>query len=101
MSEPLSKDSWLWVIVMDPDSEPQYLGQQDEDTSEAYVPAFLNKEDAQQGLVNLSIEKGKKIEVQAVLHDQLTSDAASHNFEIFVLSAQGAILERIPPTAKK
>lgn len=100
MSEPLNKDLWLWVIVMDPESAPQYLGQQDEGTSVSYVPAFLKKEDAQQGLVNLSIEKGKKLEIQAVMYDQLNSDAANNDFDIFIISAQGEILERISPAAK-
>lgn len=100
MPEPLKSDSWIWVIVMDPESEPQYLGQQDEATSVSYVPAFLKKEDAQQGLLNLSVEKGKKIEIQAVMYDQLTSDAASNNFEVFLIDGQGAILERISPTVK-
>lgn len=98
MSEKLSGDSWIWIIVMDPESAPQYLGQQDEDTGVAYIPAFLDKEDAQQGVLRLSIEKGKKIEIQAVLYDQLTEDAAGNGFHIFIISAQGTILERISPT---
>ena len=101
MSENLSADSWIWVIVMDPESAPQYLGQHDEDTDVAYIPAFLNKEDAQQGVLRLSIEKGKKIEIQAVMYDQLTADAAGNGFHIFIISDQGAILERIAPADKK
>lgn len=101
MPDTLKNDSWLWVIVMDPDSEPQYLGQQDEDTAVSYVPAFLKKEDAQRGVSNLSIKKGKKTEVQAVMLEQLTGDAARNDFEIFILSAEGAILERMAPADKK
>jgi len=101
MPEQLNADSWIWVVVMDPETDPQYLGQQDEKSGVAYIPAFLSKEDAQQGLLNLSMDRGKKIEIQAVMYDQLNGDAAANGFQVFIVSAQGAILQRISPTDSK
>jgi len=101
MAEPLSKDSWIWVIVMEPETDPQYLGQEDEKSGVAYIPAFLSKEDAQQGVLNLSMDRGKKIEIQAVMYDHLGDDAATNGFQVFIVSAQGAILQRISPADSK
>ena len=95
MPEKLSADTWVWVIVIDPESQPQYLGQQDDDTSVAYIPTFMSKEDAQQGVLRLALDKSRKIEIQAVMYDQLVNDAAKNDFHIFVINTDGAILERI------
>ena len=97
MPEPLNKDSWVWVVVMDPEANPQYMGQQEEGTQVAYIPAFRSKEDAQQGVVSLSIEKGKKIEIQAVMFDHLCEDAEAGGFHLFIVDAEGAIVEKISP----
>ena len=97
MPEQVRDDSWIYVVVMDPEDNPQYLGQQDEEAGVAYIPAFLQKEDAQQAMLNLSLQKGRKYEVQAVMYDQLNSDAAANGFSVFILSSEGAILEKSPP----
>lgn len=99
MPNDLNDDSWVWVIVMDPEANPQYLGQQEEGTDAAYIPVFRSKEDAQQGLVSLSVSKGKKIEIQAVMYDHLCEDAAPNGFQLFIIDADGAIVEKISPAA--
>ena len=99
MAEKLSAESWVWVIVMDPEASPQYLGQQEEGTDVAYIPVFRSKEDAQQGLVSLSISKGRKIEIQAVMYDHLCEDAAPNGFQLFIIDADGAIVEKISPAS--
>ena len=97
MAANLSAESWVWVIVVDPEANPQYLGQQEEETGTAYIPVFRSKEDAQQGVVSLSISKGKKIEIQAVMYDHICEDAAPNGFQLFIVDADGAIVEKISP----
>ena len=98
MPEPIEKDTWVWVVVMDPEASPQYLGQEEDGTNTAYIPTFRSKEDAQQGVVRLSIEKSRKIEIQAVMFDHLCEDAEAGGFHLFVIDEDGAIVEKISPT---
>jgi hypothetical protein len=99
MYEPLNADTWVWVIVMDPEAKPQYLGQQQEGTDVAFIPTFRSKEDAQQGLAGMTLEKGRKIEIQAIMYDHLCEDAAANGFHLFVIDAEGNIAEKIAPGA--
>ena len=97
MSNELKSDTWIWVVVQEPGANEQFLGQYDEGRSEAFIPAFYQKEDAQQCLVQLKTEKGKKYEVQAICYGELAEDAAKNDFMIFMLAANGEILEKITP----
>ena len=97
MDQEIKSDTWIWVIVQDPGTNEQFLGQFDEDKNEAFIPTFYQKEDAQQCLIHLKTEKGKKYEVQAICYDELAKDAARNNFLIFILSADGEILKNIRP----
>lgn len=101
MAEKLSAESWVWVVVMDPEADPQYLGQQEKGTDVAYIPTFRSKEDAQQGVASLSLSRGRKIEIQAVMYDQICEDAAANGFHLFIVDADGAIVEKISPAASQ
>jgi hypothetical protein len=93
----MKPDSWIWVIVQDPGPNEHYLGQFDEDKRESFIPAFYRKEDAQQCLIQLKTQRGKKYEIQAIYFDELAKDAAKNDFMIFMLNAGGVILEKINP----
>lgn len=97
MTEPLGGDTWVWVMVMDPESDPQYLGQQQKGADAAFIPTFRSKEDAQQGLPHMTLEKGRKIEIQAIMYDHLCEDAAAHGFRLFIIDGEGNIVEKITP----
>lgn len=99
MAEKLKADTWVWVIVMDPEAHPQYLGQQQEGAEVAFIPTFRSKEDAQQGLASMSLEKGRKIEIQAIMFDHLCGDAAASGFHLFIIDAEGNVVEKIAPDA--
>jgi hypothetical protein len=60
-------------------------------------PAFHSKEEAQQCLMDLSRQKGRKYEVQAILFEELSKDAAAGDFMIFLLNENGEVLEKIKP----
>jgi len=97
MNKEIKPDTWIWVVVQDPGANEQFLGQLDENKSESFIPAFYQKEEARQCLIQLKTEKGKKYEVQAIFFDKLAEDAAKNNFMIFILNAEGEILKKIKP----
>jgi hypothetical protein len=97
MKKELKPDTWIWVIVQNPGPQEQFLGQHYEDQNVSFIPAFFEKEDAQQCLIQMATNKGDKYEVQAIFFEELTADAAKHDFMIFMLNADGEILEKINP----
>lgn len=90
-------DTWVWVVVQDPGGDEQFLGQLDEESGISFIPAFFQKEEAEQCLLQLHRQKGKKYEIQAIFFDELSKDASKHGFLIFMLNAEGEILEKITP----
>ena len=97
MDKEIKPDTWIWVIVQDPGVNEQYLGQLDEEKSESFIPAFQQKEDAQQCLIQMATDKGKKYEVQAICFDELVKDARKNGFMIFMLNEKGEMSQKIKP----
>jgi hypothetical protein len=97
MNKEIKPDTWIWVVVQDPGANEQFLGQLDENKNESFIPAFYQKEEARQCLIQLKTEKGKKYEVQAIFFDKLAEDAVKNGFMIFMLNAEGEILKKIKP----
>lgn len=90
-------DQWVWVVVQDPGGNEQFLGQHDQQEDISFIPAFINKEAAQQCFLNLTRQPGHKYEVQAILREELLKDAAAGGFLIFLLNENGDVQERIKP----
>ena len=97
MADKLASDTWIWVIVQNPGGNEQFLGQYDDKKDVSFIPAFYEKEVAQQCLGRLITEKGKKYEAQAILFEELANDAAQHGFLILMLNSDGEILREISP----
>jgi len=97
MKNKLTPDTWIWVVVQNPGADEQLLGQEYQDQKVSFIPAFFEKEAAQQCLVQMTTNKGDKHEVQAILYDELVHSAANNKFKIFMLNADGEILEKIEP----
>jgi hypothetical protein len=93
----IKDDTWVWVVVQEPGGDEQFLGQLDEENNISFIPAFFKKEDAQQCFLQLQRQKGLKYEIQAIFFDELCKDASKHGFLIFMLNAEGEILEKIEP----
>jgi hypothetical protein len=91
------EDHWVWVVVQDPGGNEQFLGQHDEHENVSFIPTFYSKEDAQSCFINMDRQKGQRYEIQAILYEELAKDAAKNGFMIFVLNANGEILEKIKP----
>ena len=95
MSKLIEKDQWVWVVIQDPGGVEQFLGQQDAKNDETFIPVFLEKEEAQQGLSFLVREKGLKYEVQAIIYEDLSQRAGEYGFMLFLLNGAGEVLEKI------
>ncbi|MBI9082915.1 MAG: hypothetical protein JEZ11_04910 [Desulfobacterales bacterium] len=96
MPRQIDNTTWIWTIVMDPEKEAQILGQNDTRDDISFIPAFLNKEDAQQGLIQLHCERGRKYEPQAMLYEDLLRYALDSQFLIYLLDGDGKILDILP-----
>ncbi len=97
MTNKLKDDTWIFVVVQNPGGNEQFFGLQDAETSIAYIPAFKSKEDAQDCLIHLPTQKGTKYEVQAVMYKDLIQDAFANDFFVFMLDADGKIIDKIFP----
>ena len=91
------EDQWVWVVVQDPGGNEQFVGQHDRQENISFIPAFEDKESAQQGFLNLTRQSGHKYEVQAILREELLKDAAAGGFMVFLLGENGEVLEKIKP----
>jgi len=100
MSNEQVEDQWVWVVVQDPGEKEQFLGQHNVQENISFIPAFHSKEEAQQCLMDMPRQKGRKYEVQAILFEELSIDAAANGFMIFLLNENGEVLERIKPKSR-
>lgn len=92
----MKEDQWVWVIVVrDPDGKEQFLGQYDAEQDLSFIPAFLSKEEATEGLPYFIKEKDNAYEVQAILFEDLSDRAAASGFSLFILNGKGEILKQI------
>ena len=100
MSEKIKEDTWLWLVAEDPGENEQFLGQIDSERNISFIPVFLEKDAALQGLHLLVREKGRKFEIQAIQYQDLASKLVEEGFWLFVLNAEGEVLEKIEPQSK-
>ncbi|MCF8131159.1 MAG: hypothetical protein K9N10_21825 [Deltaproteobacteria bacterium] len=97
MPEKIKKDTWLWLVAENPEKNEQFLGQFDSEHNISFVPAFLEKDIALQGLHLLARDKKVKFEIQAIQYRDLAPKLAEEGFFLFVLDAEGNVLEKITP----
>ena len=88
--------TWLYVAIQKTGPQEQIVGQTDTEHDISFIPAFMDKESAQQAMFHLHLEKKKKYEVQAIIYEDLAHHAADNGFLIFVLDEDGKVLERLP-----
>jgi len=100
MPEIIKNDTWLWLVAENPGENDHFLGQIDEKNNIRFVPAFLTKEAALQGLHLLSRDRNIKFEIQAIQYRDLYPKLAEEGFALFVLDPYGEVLEKIDPQAE-
>ena len=97
MNEKIKKDTWLWLVAENPGGDEKFLGQIDNEHDISFIPAFLEKEAALQGLYFLARDKTVKFEIQAIQYRDLAPKLAEEGFFLFVLDPEGKVLEKIAP----
>jgi hypothetical protein len=97
MSDMIQNDQWVWVVVQDPGGNEQFLGQRDETKGISFIPVWLEKDAALDGLKLLARDQGVKCEVQAIQYEHLAPKAAEAGFRLFILDASGKVLEQVVP----
>jgi spore cortex formation protein SpoVR/YcgB (stage V sporulation) len=98
MDMTIEATTWLYVAILKAGPSEQIVGQTDSEHDISFIPAFLDKESAQQAMFHLHLEKKKKYEVQAIIYEDLARHAAENGFLVFVLDDEGKVLERLPAT---
>ena len=93
----IENDQWVWVVIQNPGGDEQFLGQRDEKEGVSFIPVWLEKDAALDGLRLLAKDQGVKYEVQAIQYDTLAPKAAEAGFKLFVLDASGKVLKQIAP----
>ena len=97
MAPDIKPTSWVYVVVQNPGGDEQIVGQKDSDNDIAFIPLFLDRDSAMEGMLNMPREKGKKLEIQAIIYEDLESYAAEAGFILFVLDAEGRVIDRRSP----
>lgn len=92
MNLKIENSRWVFVMVQDLGSNDQIVGQIDEEKNINFIPTFLTKEAAQQAALFIPKQKGKKIEIQAIIYEDLSHYADNNDFLIFILDENGKIL---------
>jgi len=100
MSTHITKHQWIFTVVQDPEINPQYLGQHDDEQDISFIPIFLKKEDALMCINLMARDKHKKYEVQAVMYEDVTEHAAAGGFHVYVLNKNGEVFKKVNPADK-
>jgi hypothetical protein len=98
MSTQIKKHQWVYVVIQNPNSNPQYLGQQEEDTGISFIPVFLEKEDALMCLNLMTRDKKTPVEAQAVIYEELAGHAVTAGFQLYLLNKAAEVIEKIAPS---
>jgi len=93
----IDADTWVYIIITNPGSSEQVLGQHDAEADISYIPIFKEKDDATQGMIQLEVEKGTRCEVQAILYSDIEQAASENSFLIYLLDASGNVLDTFAP----
>jgi len=97
MSKKIEKEQWVWVLVQDPGGNEKFLGHHDPENDVSYIPTFLDKEEAFKCFHIVTQQDNRKHEPQAILFEDLCSQAADNGFKLYVLNGTGEIIEKIDP----
>lgn len=97
MTQEIRSTQWVYVIIRNPGTDEQIVGQYDEKADISFVPIFLEKEAALQGALTIPLEKDRKHEVQAIIYEDLERYSAQNGFLIFVLGGDGRITQKVVP----
>lgn len=97
----IDANTWVYVVVRDPEKNEQIVGQHDDKADIAYIPAFLDKEAAVMGIGRMAKTQGQKYEIQAIIFEDLVTNAGQGGFFIFILDENGKSVAQYTPAGEK
>ena len=97
MTPKISATTWVFVLVQNPGGDEQIVGQHDIENDIPFIPMFLDKDSAMQGVVHMVKERGRKYEIQAIIYEDLAGYAAQGGFILMVLDGQGQVIDKLVP----
>lgn len=100
MEEKEKIEGWVYVVVCDPGKNEQFLGLYNKEEDIDFIPAFQNKEAANDCFLTLPKEKGRKYEIQAVHIEELNKEATKHGFIVAMVDNDGHIIRGESPKKK-
>lgn len=93
----ITNETWVYIIVQNPEKNEEFFGLEDEETDVRFIPAFMEKDSAQHCFMNMPRQPGNKYEVQAIIYEDLAAYAKQNGFLIFILDKEGSIQDRLTP----
>ncbi len=97
MTLEIDAQAWVYVMVQNPDKEDQIVGQFDAENDISFIPLFMDKASAAQGMLHMAKEIGKKYEIQAIIFEDLERYAVESSTLLFVLDDQGKMIDKRVP----
>ena len=97
MTQHIDAHAWVYVLVQNPGTDDHIVGQIDEAHDISFIPMFLDKEAANQGVLHMAKDKGKKYEVQAIIFEDLEKYALEGESILFVIDGDGIVIDKRAP----
>jgi hypothetical protein len=97
MTTNITAATWVYVLVKNPGVDETIVGQTDLEKDITFIPTFSDKESAQQGILHIPKEHGQKYEIQAIIFEDLERYAAHGQSLIFIIDADGNVIEKSTP----
>ena len=94
----IDNSRWVFVLVQQHDTGEQIVGQVDAESQVNFIPTFLDRESAQQAITYIPKDRGKKLEIQAIIFEDLSYYASKNHFLIFILDENGNLLSTPTPS---
>jgi hypothetical protein len=101
MTTAVGPDTWVYIVVQNPEKNEQIIGQHNPGHNITYIPAFLEKNDATMSMGRMAKQKGSKLEIQAIIFEDLLNHAKQAGFMIFFLDEEGSILMKYSPAGER
>lgn len=91
------KDQWYYIVVQNPGTpNEEFLGYEDGESGDTFLPAFNSKEEASQCFLMMPKDAiNHKYEVQAMIKDDLMALSRDSDFKVFLLDDKGVFQEEI------
>lgn len=99
MTTSITATTWVYALIQNPGGDEQIVGQHDGENDISFIPTFLSKDAATQGMMQMATEKGHKYEIQAIIFEDLEKFAAAGGFVLFIVDEDGKVIEQIVPQA--